>query len=266
MDELFSIGELAKLQNISRQTLIFYDKIGLFKPVYIDSNTGYRYYSAKQLDYLDTIMIMKKVGFSLNEIKQQMKNYNTENSNLAFEKQIVQIQKQIDELEMTKSRVEKRLETSKKSFSEEIEVVDCQKMYLLVKDVESPYLLKEVSIATKRLFVEGFKNHLPIYYQSGVIVELNNIKEGNYLQAKKAFLTTEKTKDCITLASGKTVVGYHRGDYYSIGNTYQRILDYCKKNNLTIISDSYEFAINDYLSTLDESEYITKIMFYIKED
>ena len=31
MKNLFSIGELSKLQNISRQTLIFYDKIGLFR-------------------------------------------------------------------------------------------------------------------------------------------------------------------------------------------------------------------------------------------
>ena len=30
MKNLFSIGEISKLQNISRQTLIFYDKIGLF--------------------------------------------------------------------------------------------------------------------------------------------------------------------------------------------------------------------------------------------
>ena len=36
MKNLFSIGELSKLQNISRQTLIFYDKIGLFRPAYTD--------------------------------------------------------------------------------------------------------------------------------------------------------------------------------------------------------------------------------------
>ena len=32
MKDLFSIGELAKYQKISKQTLIFYDKIGLFRP------------------------------------------------------------------------------------------------------------------------------------------------------------------------------------------------------------------------------------------
>ena len=75
MKNLFSIGELSKQQNISRQTLIFYDKIGLFPPAYVDPENGYRYYSSSQLDYLDTICIMKKIGFSLNEIKTYMENY-----------------------------------------------------------------------------------------------------------------------------------------------------------------------------------------------
>ena len=71
MEDLFSIGELSRYQNISRQTLIFYDKIGLFCPAYVDPHNGYRYYSASQIDYLDTILIMKKIGFSLDEIKEQ---------------------------------------------------------------------------------------------------------------------------------------------------------------------------------------------------
>ena len=35
MKDMFSIGELARYQNISKQTLIFYDKIGLFRPAYV---------------------------------------------------------------------------------------------------------------------------------------------------------------------------------------------------------------------------------------
>jgi len=66
------------------------------------------------------------------------------------------------------------------------------------------------------------------------------------------------------LPAGRCVCTYHTGDYLSIGSSYERILSYCKKNNLSILSDSYEFAINDYLSTGDENEYITKILFYIQ--
>ena len=58
MENLFSIGELSKYQHISIQTLIFYDKIGLFRPAYVDPHNGYRYYSANQIDFLDTILIM----------------------------------------------------------------------------------------------------------------------------------------------------------------------------------------------------------------
>ena len=68
MKDMFSIGELARYQNISKQTLIFYDKIGLFRPAYVDPDNKYRYYKASQIDYLDTILIMKEMGFSLAEI------------------------------------------------------------------------------------------------------------------------------------------------------------------------------------------------------
>ena len=46
MENLFSIGEVARYQNISKQTLIFSDKIGLFRPAYVDPHNGYRYYIA----------------------------------------------------------------------------------------------------------------------------------------------------------------------------------------------------------------------------
>ena len=47
MEDYFSIGELSRYQNISKQTLIFYDKLGLFQPAYVDPNNGYRYYTAR---------------------------------------------------------------------------------------------------------------------------------------------------------------------------------------------------------------------------
>ena len=100
MKNLFSIGEISKMQNISRQTLIFYDKIGLFKPSFIDSQNGYRYYSSNQLDYLDTICIMKKIGFSLEEIKNQMNSFTTEHSINALSSQRVRIDQQIKELQI----------------------------------------------------------------------------------------------------------------------------------------------------------------------
>ena len=101
MKDMFSIGELASYQNISKQTLIYYDKIGLFKPAYVDPDNKYRYYTVKQVDYLDTILIMKEMGFTLNEIQEHMKNYTIDTSLITMRKQLTVIDQQITHLELS---------------------------------------------------------------------------------------------------------------------------------------------------------------------
>ena len=273
MEDLFSIGELSKYQNISKQTLIFYDKIGLFCPDYVDPNNGYRYYSASQIDYLDTILIMKKIGFSLNEIKEHMQHYNIDSSLIALRKQVTVIDRQIQELRLIRNRVLHRcgqLEDAIRHRGSESAVVieyrDAQ--YILFREVKSPFTLKEISIATKKCFADSFQEQLPIFFQSGVIVPLRHIREGRFTEASTAFLPiekTEKVKNIRQLPAGTCACVYHVGDYPSIGRSYQKLLDYCEHHNWNIISDAYEFCINDYITSHDENEYVTKIVFYVEK-
>ncbi|MDU4855410.1 MAG: MerR family DNA-binding transcriptional regulator, partial [Clostridioides difficile] len=53
MSKKFSIGEMSKLHKISIQTLRYYDQIDLFKPVHVDQESNYRYYSIDQFSQLD---------------------------------------------------------------------------------------------------------------------------------------------------------------------------------------------------------------------
>ena len=41
--QLYSIGQVSKLCNISQKTLRYYDKIGLIKPDKVDDSNNYRY-------------------------------------------------------------------------------------------------------------------------------------------------------------------------------------------------------------------------------
>ena len=66
-------GEMASMRNISKQTLIYYDRIGLFQPNETDPDTGYRYYSLEQFEELDVILCLKSIGLSLKEIKAYLK-------------------------------------------------------------------------------------------------------------------------------------------------------------------------------------------------
>ena len=273
MNSYFSIGELSKHQNISRQTLIYYDKIGLFCPAYTDPSNGYRYYSSAQLDYLDTILILKKIGFSLEQIKEHMKNYTMESSIAALQKQLVVISRRMEELQMLKSRIKQRCTQMERSLAAQkdggrVTLEQVEKQYILLQPVQPPHTLEDVSLATKQCFVRAFKEQLPVYFQSGAVVPYANIRAGRYTEAAYAFLPMEKPIPSIPevqeLPAGRCVSTHHIGDYLSIGKAYERILDYCAENGLEIRSDSYEFAMNDYLSTKDEQEYVTKILFYVR--
>lgn len=272
MKEFFSIGELSRQQNISRQTLIFYDRIGLFCPAYVDPDNGYRYYSVKQLDQLDTILIMKRIGFSLEEIRTHMQHYTIENSLAALRKQLTVIGSQLRELQMIKSRVEHRclqLEHAAAvrdggcAVTEEL----LEAQTILLQPVEAPGSLEQVSLATKECFVRSFREQLPVFFQSGAVVPWEGIRQGRYTEASHVFLPIERgthAPGVAELPEGRCVCTYHIGDYPSIGAAYRRLLAYCGERGLQIVSDAYEFAINDYLSTGDESEYVTKLVFYVE--
>ncbi len=273
MNDLFTIGELAKHQNISKQTLIYYDKIGLFLPAYVDPNNGYRYYTAKQIDFLDTILIMKEMGFSLNEIQQHMKNYTIDTSLVALRKQLTVLEQQIAHLRLVRNRLAHRcaqMENVKdfQARNQEPAVKEIHQKYLLYAPVDKPWSFREISIATKKCFSQALKDELPIYFQTGVIVPYEHILQERYTEAGVAFLPIEKTKrakNIRLLPKGKAACIYHYGTYESVEISYRKLLRFCREQGFEIISDSYEFCINDYISSGDENEYITEIFFYIRD-
>lgn len=65
---MLKIGEFSSLTQTSIKTLRYYDEVGLLKPVRVDPESGYRYYSANQLPRLHRILALKDLGFPLNRI------------------------------------------------------------------------------------------------------------------------------------------------------------------------------------------------------
>jgi DNA-binding transcriptional MerR regulator len=65
---MLTIGDYSRLTHVPAKTLRYYDEIGLFRPIKVDSLTGYRYYSVEQLPRLYRILSLKELGISLNQI------------------------------------------------------------------------------------------------------------------------------------------------------------------------------------------------------
>ena len=110
MDVVFKIGEIADMFEISVRALHLYDKMGLFKPEYIDDNTGYRYYTPDQIHVLNTILSFKKIGFSLAEIKTILDNHFSPEVIMSMLKEKIRTyQKQIDIIQFNIENMERMI-------------------------------------------------------------------------------------------------------------------------------------------------------------
>jgi len=75
---MYKIGDFAKISGASVKTLRYYDEIGLLKPRSIDNFTNYRYYSDSELKMFKRIEQLKKLGFTLEEIKNNINDISLE--------------------------------------------------------------------------------------------------------------------------------------------------------------------------------------------
>lgn len=64
------IGEFSRLGRVTVRALRHYEEIGLLVPEIVDRWTGYRYYSVCQLQKIQNIMLLKGLGYSLEEIRE----------------------------------------------------------------------------------------------------------------------------------------------------------------------------------------------------
>jgi DNA-binding transcriptional MerR regulator len=108
--EYLTIGELANTCSVSVDRLRNYDRIGLLEPVYRDEASKRRYYSIKQVFYLSVIDELRKLDFSLKDIKKIFSENNIEKITDIYSKNRDMIDKKLGELIRIRESIEKRLD------------------------------------------------------------------------------------------------------------------------------------------------------------
>ena len=71
MDNLLRIGQVCNLYGISLDTLRYYDRKGLLKPL-VDKDSGYRYYTLGHLDVLEMLLIGRYLEIPLDQMKEKI--------------------------------------------------------------------------------------------------------------------------------------------------------------------------------------------------
>ena len=70
-------SEFAALFGVSRDTLLYYDRIGLFRPQ-LRAENGYRLYSLDQVHQFDLLRMLRLANLSLEEIDQCLQHQHPE--------------------------------------------------------------------------------------------------------------------------------------------------------------------------------------------
>lgn len=119
-ETLYTAGEIAKIAGVSLRTIRFYDVKGLLKPVSY-SEAGYRYYNQESLIILQRILMLKYLGFSLQQIEAMIQDdiatKRDMNTQLAEQKQLLQEKKaQLEQMIATIEIMEKSEEENRWSY------------------------------------------------------------------------------------------------------------------------------------------------------
>lgn len=150
---MFLIGEFSKITKVSVRMLRYYDKNDLFKPRMKDDWTGYRYYTADQIDELYRILQLRDSGFGINEIAECIQITDQEEMLLKLSAKKKEIEGEIEKARFQLSRLEALTSDLKDKSS------------FMVP--EATIVMK--SIATKEIY--SLRRKMRDYYEEGKLWE-----------------------------------------------------------------------------------------------
>ena len=269
-DNYFSTGEFAKLCNVNKKTLFYYDEIGLFKPEIVKEN-GYRYYSVYQLEVFDIIHTLRDLGVPLKQIKSFIDERNPKSVVKFFEYKTGEIENEIKQL-----RRKQEIMSNKIKIIKEAEKIRDNIDNLSIEEQDEEYLVLSKNIDKSKFpyVSEVYANHLNycynqdlyIGYPLGFIKTIDDLYSENDYAYTYYYTKVNKNdgENIIKKPKGRYLVGYLNGSYIDIPGLYKKMLDYVKTHNLELIGHSYEEELINLIAVKDMNDYIIKVSMQIK--
>ena len=267
MKEIITITELAKLRNISTETLRHYDRIDLLKPVHVDPDTGYRYYSITQYEKIGTIRELKNLGMSLREIKEYFDNRNVESSRILLTEQKKKIDEQIDKLIRIRQEINAKIDfldiVRTTDLNDEIRIkhFKARQYVYFNRTVSDDIELSYDSVSLERVLSKS-KQSMPIFATNrygGLVSRADILKNVKPLSAKMIILYDgeEDVDECniIEAPEGDYLCMFYVGNFWNREESIEKMLTYMKENDLVLAGDVLQmqwvdFAITDNLDDI----------------
>lgn len=233
----YAIGEVVKLTGISAHTLRYYDKMDVFKPSYIDTETGYRYYDSNQFWKFEIIKLCKYMEFTLDDVREILNRNQDDVFVEILRKQRPVIQEQIAKYNRVLKDLDWYLEEN-----ENMNKVRQEKHEIILKELDERKVIykrnvrsyKEFHLTLQSISLKETENQDTIRRHYGHFFDIEEFqkgffyREGEFLDlALSDYCNTDKN-DIFTLPKGRyvTLITNVRGEKKGI----RKILKYLKDN------------------------------------
>lgn len=177
MEGYLTIGDFAKLRDVDRKSLRYYERIGALVPAYIDPQTKYRYYKMDQLVDLDTILVCLELGIPLKEAVKYKNKDGTLDILKLFNDGKEKINEKFSRLLTTMKRLESSISSIRESKAFEKREGDYKrhigKRYVIRKKLTRPDDELFFRNESKNLFVQAqSQGFIPIFnFPIGLMIE-----------------------------------------------------------------------------------------------
>ena len=146
-ENLFQIGEVAKILGVTRKAILVYEDMGLLTPALKDKESGFRYYSADNMTQIRSIRSLQALGLSLKEIAEYY--YDTENMDRHLQR-LLDLRADLDRnIQMLQVRSAKQGDLTVRSTDLPRQVCFCRQ-YLCGDTAEAANRLRDTYIAAVR--------------------------------------------------------------------------------------------------------------------
>lgn len=249
-EKRLSVSEMAQIHGLSRQTLIYYDRIGLFKPYFVEQN-GYRFYSPVQIPKLREICFLRSIGMPIDEIKK----HNLLNSSIStlslLAEQKARLEEEISTLNTRLELVNDRIDLYNKSKKSEIEpyIKVFPDRYLVSYEITGKPSRENFLVAITNVVDISEKASILPSSLYGTLFREESVKSGTPLKnACACFVINEseakKLLSCCHLGAGEYLCAKKYGMSYQL-SALNRLLKKMDEMGYETAGDIYEESLMD---------------------
>lgn len=262
MKNYYKISEISQLYGIGPDSLRYYERLGILTPKR-DTNK-YRLYSLKDIYKLNLIRDLRKLDFSMTQIKDYLDHQTIDNTLDILHKENDYVKTQLKELEEKERIINDRIKTLITSRDIEAEHITIKSLPRRLFVRENAYITQdeEMDLLIKKLLSKHEKRIHNFGNQTiGAFLSETDLLNGIPNRYESVFFIFDKDTEEYDgeLPAGNYLSFYYRGSYDKNANYLKEIMDYIHKHHLTALGKSFELFEIDNRDTTKEDEFLTEI-------